>query len=141
MEAGDGALTPDRRPAPSRDAHRSPAVPSRWSQLIVVFQTGISRISMPSDEIRRGATRTTRPLVRGRIAPNPRAISLLPAGSAVAQGIVARIGGDCPAGSSRDDQSPVPALPGCAIVCVAEVLRSIDAKPTLKSPHLIVRKT
>jgi hypothetical protein len=42
MEAGDGALTPDRRPAPSRDAHRSPAVPSRWSQRMVLFQTGVT---------------------------------------------------------------------------------------------------
>ena len=101
MKAGDGALTPDRRPAPSRDANRSPAVPQRWSQRIVMFQTGVSRISMPSDEFEGGATRTTRPLARGCIAPNPRAISLLPAGSAVAQGIVARMGGDCPAGSSQ----------------------------------------
>jgi len=37
MEAGDGALTPDRRPAPSRDANRSPAVPQRWSQRIFMF--------------------------------------------------------------------------------------------------------
>ena len=66
-----------------------------------MFQTGILRISMPSDEFEGGATRTTRPLARGCIAPNPRAISLLPAGSAVAQGIVARMGGDCPAGSSQ----------------------------------------
>ena len=34
-------------------------------------------------------------------------------------GIVARMGRDCPAGSSRDDQSPVPALPGCAIALPA----------------------
>jgi hypothetical protein len=69
MEAGDGALTPDRRPAPSRDAHRSPAVPPRWSQGIVMFQTGVSRISMlPMN--RKRATRTTRPLARGRNAPN-----------------------------------------------------------------------
>ena len=54
MEAGDGVLTPDRRPAPSRDANRSPAVPPRWSQRIVMFQTGISRISMPSDEFEGG---------------------------------------------------------------------------------------
>jgi len=45
----------------------------------------------------------------------PHAINPLPARPAIAQGIVARMGGDCPAGSSRDDQSPVPALPGCAI--------------------------
>lgn len=40
MEAGDGALTQDRCPAPSQNAHRSPAVPPRWSQRINVVQTG-----------------------------------------------------------------------------------------------------
>lgn len=69
MEAGDGVLTLDRRPAPSRDANRSPAVPPRWSQLIVMFQTGVSRISMPPMNTRR-ATRPTRPLAPGRNAPN-----------------------------------------------------------------------
>lgn len=69
MEAGDGALTPDRRPAPSRDANRSPAVPPRWSQRIVMFQTGVSRISMPHMNTRR-ATPPTRPLAPGRNAPN-----------------------------------------------------------------------
>ena len=69
MEAGDGALTPDRRPAPSRDANRSPAVPPRWSQRIVMFQTGVSRISMPPMNTRR-APRPTRPLAPGRNAPN-----------------------------------------------------------------------
>ena len=69
MEAGDGALTPDRRPAPSRDAHRSPAVPQHWSQRIVMFQTGVSRISMLPMNTRR-ATRPTRPLAPGRNAPN-----------------------------------------------------------------------
>ncbi len=65
----------------------------------------------------------------------------LPARLAVAQGIFARMGGDCLPGSRRHDQSPVPALPGCAIFFLAKVLQSINAKPTLKSPHLIVRKT
>ena len=68
MEAGDGVLTLDRRPAPSRDANRSPAVPPSWSQLIVVFQTGVSRIPMLPMYMRR-ATRPTRPLARGRNAP------------------------------------------------------------------------
>ena len=100
MKAGDGALTPDRRLAPSRDANRSPAVPPRWSQRIVMFQTGVSRSSkLPMNTRRAPApdpTSGTRPQ-----RAEPRAISLLPAGSAVAQGIVARMGGDCPAGSSR----------------------------------------
>ncbi len=69
MKAGDGALTPDRRPAPSRDANRSPAVPPRWSQRIVMFQTGISRISMPSDEFEGGpqSRRTLAPSVSFRL--------------------------------------------------------------------------
>ena len=140
MKAGDGALTSDRSPTPSRDAHRSPAVPPRWSQLIIMFRTGVARTLMLPMNTRRAPapdpTSGTRPQ-----RAEPHAIGLLPAGSAVAQGIVARMGGDCPAGSSRHDQSPVPALPGCAIVFLAEVLQSINAKPILKSPHLIVRKT
>ena len=118
MKAGDGALTADRRPAPSRDANRSPAVPPRWSQRIVMFQTGVSRTSMLPLNTRRAPapdpTSGTRPQ-----RADPHAISLIPAGPAVAHGIVARMGGDCRAGSSRDDQSPVPALPGCAIALPA----------------------
>lgn len=78
MEAGDGALTPDRRPAPSRDANRSPAVPPRWSQRIVMFQTGVSRTSMLPMNTRRAhapdPTSGTRPQ-----RAEPRAVSLLPA--------------------------------------------------------------
>jgi hypothetical protein len=140
MEAGDGALTPDRRPAPSRDANRSPAVPPSWSQLIVMFQTGVSRIRMLPMNTRR-ATRPTRPLAPGRNAPN------------LAPSVSFRLwisrrardrrphGGRLPGRLRWRDQSPAPALPGCAIVFPAEVLQSINAKPTLKSPHLIVRKT
>ena len=69
MEAGDGALTPDRSPAPSRDANRSPAVPQRWPQRIVMFQTGVSRIPMLPMKTRR-ASRPTRSLASGRNAPN-----------------------------------------------------------------------
>lgn len=36
MEAGDGALTPDRSPAPTQDAHRSPALQLRGSPAISV---------------------------------------------------------------------------------------------------------
>ena len=68
MEAGNGALTPDRRPTPSRDAHRSPAVPPPWFQWIVMFQTGDSRSSMLPMNTRR-ARRTARPLARGSNAP------------------------------------------------------------------------
>lgn len=103
MEAGDGALIPDRRPAPSRDAHRSPAVPPRWSQRIVTFQTGVSRISMLPMNTKGGhahhPTSGTRPQ-----RAEPSALSLLPAGSAVAQGIVARMGEtawQAPVGTTR----------------------------------------
>ena len=100
MEAGDGALTPDRNPAPSRDANRSPAVPPRWSQLIVMFQTGVSGIPMlPMNTRRASAPDPTSGKSLQRTETH--AIRLLPFGPAVAQGIVARMGGDCPAGSSR----------------------------------------
>ena len=52
----------------------------------------------------------------------PHAIGLLPAGSAVAQGIVARMGGDYLAGTCQDDQSPVLTLPGCAIALPSSYL-------------------
>ena len=141
MKAGDGVLTPDRSPAPSRDAHRSPAVPPRWSQ---------SSCSRP------GSHEPQLPPLNTRWAPAPdrtsgarpqravpNAISPLPAGPAIAQGIVARMGGDCPAGSSRDDQSPVPALPGCAISLFTSALAAnpSSAQSSPESPHLIVRKT
>lgn len=71
-----------------------------------MFQTGVSRMLM--------LPMNTRPQ-----RAEPRAISLFPAGSAVAQGIVARMGEDSPAGSSQDDQNPVPALTGCAIASAA----------------------
>lgn len=113
MEAGDGALTQDRCPAPSRDANRSPAVPPRWSQRIVLFEAGTRPASTAGPEYEAG--------LRARLdhwhqaaTRQPRAIRLLPARPAVAQGIVARMGGDCLSGSRRHDQSPVPALPGCA---------------------------
>ena len=121
MEAGDGVLTPDRSPAPSRDAHRSPAVPPRWSQWIVMFQTGDSRSSMLPMNTRRAPAPDPTSGIRPQRA-EPHAISLLPAGPVVAQGIVARMGGDCPAGSRRNDQSPVPALPGCAIALPSSYL-------------------
>jgi hypothetical protein len=50
MEAGDGALTLDRRPTPSRDAHRSPAVPQRWPQGIGVVRTGKKGQNLATDE-------------------------------------------------------------------------------------------
>ena len=139
MEAGDGALTPDRSPTPSRDANRSPAVLPRWSQRLVMFQTGISLISMPPMNTRR-ATRPTRPLAPGRNAPN---LAPSPPSGWISRRARDRRpnGGRLPSRLQSDDQSPVPALPGCAIVFLAEVLQSINAKPTLKSPHLIVRKT
>jgi len=59
MEAGDGALTQDRGPAPSQVAHRSPAGLPRWSQRIVLFQTGAHQSQLP-------------PLnTRWTLAPNP----------------------------------------------------------------------
>ena len=113
MEAGDGALTPDRSPAPSQVAHRSPALPPRWSQRIVLFEAGTRPASTAGPEYEAGLR--ARPDHWHQAATRqPRATRLLPARPAVAQGIVARMGGDCPAGSRRDDQSPVPALPGCA---------------------------
>ena len=140
MKAGDGALTPDRRPAPSRDANRSPAVPQRWSQRIVMLQTGVSRISMPSDEYEAGSH--ARPDLWHQAATRRTSRHRPPSGW-----ISRRTRDRCPNGGrlpsrlQSDDQSPVPALPGCARVFPAEVLQSINAKPTLKSPHLIVRKT
>lgn len=72
MEAGDGALTPDRCPAPSRDANRSPAVPPLWSQGIVLFQTGVSRIPMPPMNTRRAPAPDPTSGVRPRRAePHP----------------------------------------------------------------------
>ena len=98
MEAGDGALTPDRRPAPSRDANRSPAVPPTWSQLIVMFQDrGLTNFKAAHEYEAGQAHRPTCGTRQQRA--DPHTIGLLPAGSAVAQGIVARMGGDCQAGS------------------------------------------
>ncbi len=140
MEAGDGALTPDRRPAPSRDANRSPAVPPRWSQRIVMFQTGVSRISMPSDEYEAGHSHHPTSGTRLHRAEPSRHQS--PSGWISRRARDRRPhGGRLPGRLQSDDQSPVPALPGCAIVFPAEVLQSVNAKPILKSPHLIVRKT
>ena len=50
MEAGDGALTPDRCPAPSQDAHRSPALRPCWSQPICVVQAGKTEGQLAIDE-------------------------------------------------------------------------------------------
>ena len=136
MEAGDGALPPDRRPTPSRDANRSPAVPQRWSQRIVMFQTGVSRISMPSDEFEGG------PLAPPDLWHEAASRHQSPSGWISRRARDRRPhGGRLPGRLQSDDQSPVPALPGCAIVFPAEVLQSVNAKPILKSPHLIVRKT
>lgn len=98
MEAGDGALTPDRRPAPSRYANRSPAVPPAWSHWIVMFQTGVSQIPMLPMNTRRAPAPDPTSGTMPQLA-EPHAIGLLPAESAVAQGIVARMGESCRAGS------------------------------------------
>lgn len=93
MEAGDGALTPDRRPAPSRDARRSPALAA-------------TLVSMDRHVSDREPRRHRHHECEGPPAPDPNpgtrpqraephAISPLPAGPAVAQGIVALMGGDC----------------------------------------------
>lgn len=115
MEAGDGALTPDRRPAPSRDANRSPAVPPRWSQRIVMFQTGVSRISMPSDEYEAGSH--ARPDLWHQAATR-RTSRYRPPSGWISRCTRDRCpnGGRLPGRLQSDDQSPAPALPGCAIV-------------------------
>ena len=53
MEAGDGALTQDRCPAPSQDAHRSPAVPLCGSPAICVIQTEKREGQIAIDEYER----------------------------------------------------------------------------------------
>jgi hypothetical protein len=118
MKAGDGALTPDRHPAPSRDAYRSPAVPQRWSHWIVMFQAGVSRISMPPMNTRR-ATRPTRPLARGRNAPNFAPSVSFRLDQPSRKGSSPAMGGRLPGRLRWRDQSPVPALPGCAIASAA----------------------
>ena len=50
MKAGDGALTSDRSLTPSRDAHRSPAVPQLWSRWIGVVRTGKKGQNPAADE-------------------------------------------------------------------------------------------
>jgi hypothetical protein len=89
MKAGDGALTLDRRPAPSRDANRSPAVPPRWSQRIVLFQTGVSRIPMLPMNTRRTPAPDPNFGTRPQRAES-HVIGFVPAGPAFAQEIVAR---------------------------------------------------
>jgi hypothetical protein len=110
MKAGNGALTPDRSPAPSRDARR---IASRAATLVSedrhVSDRGLTNFNAAHEYEAGRAPDLTSGMRPHRAEPH--AISLLPAGSAVAQGIVARMGGDCLAGSSRDGQSPVPALP------------------------------
>lgn len=115
MEAGDGALTPDRSPSPSTDAHRSPALTPCWSPRIGMFQAGKEKRKAATDEYGTGLPATWISLASGRSA-EPFGTIFLPAGLAIAQGIVARMGGDCLSDSRRHDHSPVPALTGCAIL-------------------------
>lgn len=65
MEAGDGALTPDRSPAPTQDAHRSPALRSRGSLAIGVVQTGKIEGHFAMDEYGRGDRHLENPMAAG----------------------------------------------------------------------------
>jgi hypothetical protein len=111
MEAGDGVLTSDRSPAPSRDANRSPAVPQRWSQRIVMFQTG----SEPGLTAIMNTMRVPPPDATSGKIPQ-RAEPLASSGWTCC-----RTRDRCPNGGrllcrlSRGERCPVPALPGCAI--------------------------
>lgn len=140
MEAGDGALTRGLEPCPVTGCQ---PLASRAATLVSedrhVPDRRLTNFNAAHEYEAGHAPDPTSGTSPQRA--EPRAISLLPAGSAVAQGIVARMGGRLPSRLQSDDQSPVPALPGCAKVFPAEVLQSINAKPTLKSPYLIVRKT
>lgn len=140
MKAGDGALTRGLEPCPVTGCQ---PLASRAAKLVSIDRhvpdRGLTNFKAAHEYEAGQAHRPTAGTRQQRA--DPHTIGLLPAGPAFAQGIFARMGGDCLAGSSRDDQSPVPVLPGCAIVFSAEVLQSINVKPTLKSPHLIVRKT
>lgn len=80
-----------------------------------MLQAGRREAERHNRLIRAGPPATRKSLASGRSA-EPFGTFFFPARLAIAQGIVARMGGDCLTGSRRHDQSPVPALPGCAMV-------------------------
>lgn len=80
-----------------------------------MFQAGKEKRKAATDEYGTGLPATWISLASGRSA-EPFGTIFLPAGLAIAQGIVARMGGDCLSDSRRHDHSPVPALTGCAIL-------------------------
>lgn len=114
MEAGDGALTRGPEPCPVTGC---PPLASRAAALVAIDQRDSDRGPTNFNAAPEYEACQTHDLTSGKRPQRvePRTIGLLPAGSAVAQRIIARMGGDCPAGSRRHDQSPVPALPGCAM--------------------------
>lgn len=74
MEAGDGALTQDRCPAPSQDAHLSPALRPRGSPAIGVVQTGTEKRKAAADEYWRAHSRSLETPGWYQVeAPNPSA--------------------------------------------------------------------
>lgn len=98
MKAGDGALTRGQAPCPVTGC---PPLASRVATLVSgdrhVSDRGLTKFNA-ADEYEAGQARHPTSGTRPQRA-DPYTIGLIPAGSAVAQGIVARMGGDCPAGS------------------------------------------
>ena len=114
MKAGDGALTRGLEPCPVTGC---PPLASRAATL-VSMDRHVLGWSNPGPTVAMNTRRAAAPDPNSGTRPQraePHTSCFLLAGPAVAQGIVAQIGGDCLAGSRRNDQSPVPALPGCAI--------------------------
>ena len=70
MEAGDGALTLYRSPAPSKDAHRSPALTPCWSPRIGRFRAGKEKRKAATDEYGRACPTPGNPWLQVKV-PNP----------------------------------------------------------------------
>ena len=121
MEAGDGALTPDRRPAPSQDAHRSPAVPLCGSQKIGGVRAGKEKRNAATDEYGRACLPHGNSWHQVEVPNLSAPFSFRPDWPS-RKGSLPNWRGDCLAGSRRHDQSPVPALPGCAMIFCGNAL-------------------
>jgi hypothetical protein len=115
MEAGYGALTLIRSPCPVRGCPLLASLAATRVPKIGVVQAGKEKRNAATDEYGRACQPPWKSLASGRSA-EPFGTTFLPARLAVVQGIVARMEGDCPAGSRRHDKSTVPALPGCAVL-------------------------
>lgn len=121
MEAGDGALTPDRCPAPSQDAHRSPAVPLCGSQKIGGVRAGKEKRNAATDEYGRACLPHGNSWHQVEVPNLSAPFSFRPDWPS-RKGSLPNWRGDCLAGSRRHDQSPVPALPGCAMIFCGNAL-------------------